>query len=201
MVRGKTASDLTAMGFDPGFTKAGIVVLKQIKRGPPGFGTEIRLLHHKFVKTEKAQGKERRDVRVTNDDMRRYFEVLAELSRSFSSHNPTALGIEAYTVNPKQQGSIAGVKTFGVYTGAMFWARTVGMFVAPYRPSDLKRRFCGQQSASKQDVEDALRDEVVGLAEALDDIPKGQREHVADAAGCAVLAMEELDRIRKAMGL
>ena len=132
--------------------------------------------------------------------------MLETASRQF---DPQILGIEVFQPgfrSRSKKGGVAGgtagaAKTLAVYGGAVFWALTHRLFVAPFLPSDLKRRFCGRQSASKQDVLSGLCQLVDGLEDALSGVTKSKREHVADAAGHAYLALEEIDRMRVVLGL
>ena len=152
-----------------------------------------------MVKTVKPKKKDRTNLRVTNDDSRRYKEFWAVLHSLGSKYQPYAVGVEAYRMMPG--GSAAAAKTMGVYVGIQFWGWTRGMYVAPFLPNDLKKRFCGKQSASKFAVEQAICQEIYGLAELLSSIAKGQREHVADASGHAVLMLEDVDRLRQMLGV
>jgi Holliday junction resolvasome RuvABC endonuclease subunit len=136
---------------------------------------------------------------VTDDDQRRYKEIWSELSRIRAMFSPYAIGVEAYRVTGARGGN--AWKAAVVYGGVIFWAHTTNLYVAPFLPSDLKQRFCGSQKASKENVEESLYSMVDGLETTIQTIPKGQREHVADAAGHALLVMQEVDNHRKMLGL
>lgn len=91
------------------------------------------------------------------------------------------------------RGRGAAAKTYGVYAAALCAAYRFGLPVYVFMPVDLKKRACRQASAGKKDVEDALCREVQGLRALVDTKirAKTMHEHVFDAAGHAVMALEE----------
>jgi Holliday junction resolvasome RuvABC endonuclease subunit len=155
----------------------------------------------RVAKTAKAAKKNRSNLRVTSDDTRRYRELCSQLQLFRNEYNPYAVGVEVYTLNSRQPGSAGAVKVLGAYTGVIFWAETLGLYVSTFLPNDLKKRFCGVVSASKTAVEKSLYKQVIGLEKLVQDQPKTLREHIADAAGHAVLVLEETDEMRKMLGL
>lgn len=194
---------LVVLGADPGFALSGVVVLE---RKGPGVVPVAKLA--KVVETKKAAKKLRDIMRVSTDDVQRFTGVWAGFEAAYLEYRPHALGVEVFQPGFRKPGSgrqIGGsagaVKSMGVYGGLVFWALTHGMFVAPFLPSDLKRRFCGKQAASKQDVASEMCQLIGGLEELLAGITKSKREHVADAAGHAYLVLEEIDKMRLMLGL
>ena len=184
------------LGVDPGFAETGVVILERERPGSP-----IQAVLARHIKTEKMKRKLRVNFRVTTDDQRRWKEIWGALDAIRGMYEPYALGVEAYVLNPRQKGSIFGIKTLGVYTGVLWWGWSRNMYAAGFLPQDLKRRFCGKQSASKKEVEDSILQQVIGLAELLGEIPETLHEHIFDAAGHAVLVLEETDEMRKMLGL
>lgn len=182
------------MGIDPGFAEMGVVILE---RAHPDW--QPRLLKALTLSTAKATQKERTNLRVTSDDQRRYRELWLGLDQVRSQYTPYAVGLEAYRVFEGRGGN--AWKTAVVYGGIIFWAHSCDLYVAPFLPSDLKKRFCNNKSASKDDVAQALARFIPGLESALDSVAKGRREHIADAAGHAYLVMEEVAEHRKMLGL
>ena len=146
-----TETAQTVMGVDPGFVDTGVAVLSRESLESP-----IRADAVYHVKTEKLKKKLRQNFRVTTDDQRRWKEIWSALDSIRGNHDPYALGVEAYILNPNQRGSISGIKTMGVYTGVLWWGWTRNLYAAGFIPQDLKRRFCGKLSASKKDVEKAV---------------------------------------------
>ena len=200
-----TETHLVVMGADPGFALSGGVILEREMPGVPP-----RALLARVVETKKADKKIRSTWRVTNDDLRRYTETWAGVENIYMDYKPHALGVEGYRPgfkpkdekkSKKHRGGGAATKTLAVYGGLIFWALTHRMFVAPFLPDDLKRRFCGRKSASKEEMIKAMCGLVVGLEEMLDAVVKTKREHLADAAGHAFLVLEEIDEMRLMLGL
>lgn len=185
------------MGIDPGFASGGVAILK---RSSPSPQSPVRALAVKFLGTEKATKKARNSLRVSADDFRRYKELWLMLEDLRIVYCPYAVGVEAYMPQGPRGGGQA-TKTLAVYGGVLWWALSRGLFVAPFVPSDLKIRFGGSKSASKEDVEAGLCREVEGLKELIAKIPKTHREHVADAAGHAFLVLEEIQRTKHMLGL
>lgn len=200
-----TATRLVVMGADPGFALSGAIILERERPGVPP-----RALLARVVETKKADQKIRSKLRVTNDDLRRYTETWAGVENIYMDHKPHALGVEGYRPgfkpkdekkSKKHRGGGAATKTLAVYGGLIFWALTHRMFVAPFLPDDLKRRFCGRKSASKADMVHEMCKLVVDLPEMLDSVVKSKREHLADAAGHAFLVLEEIDEMRLMLGV
>ena len=207
--------DDVVVGIDPGFTALGIVVLRRSEFGG------ITLVHGEVVKTLKAAQKERSHLRVTNDDVRRYQDLFRRVQTLLVAHRPHGMGVEAYRVAPRfgrrapagvagaQEGAQegagggagAGAKTMAVYGGIVALGTAMGMYVAPWLPNDLKKRFTGKQSSSKEEVWAAVARCVAGLPALLERTAKGFREHLGDAAGHAVLTFEEINRVRNMLGL
>jgi len=183
------------MGVDPGFASGGVAILQ--RRSP---SSPVQAIAVKFLGTAKATKKARNNLRVSADDFRRYKELWSMLEDLRIVHAPYAVGVEAYMPQGPRGGGQAS-KTLAVYGGVLWWALSRGLFVAPFVPSDLKKRFGGSKSASKEAVEAGLCREVEGLKELIVKIPKTQREHVADAAGHAFLVLEEVYRTKQMLGL
>jgi Holliday junction resolvasome RuvABC endonuclease subunit len=201
-----TARHLVVMGVDPGFASSGVVILERIS--PEVMPVAVAA---KVVATKKADKKLRSTLRVSADDLRRYRETWNEMCLFYDEFHPHALGVEVYQPGFRskkfkgKQGGVGGtagaVKSMGVYGGMIFWALTLKMFVSSFLPSDLKKRFCGRQSASKREIISEMCQLIVGLEELLASVPKSKREHVADAAGHAYLVLEEIDRMKVMLGL
>lgn len=184
------------MGVDPGHRFTGVVILERATPLSP-----VQALKVEIIKTEKLKKKLRKHFRTTTDDQRRWKEIWSALCLIYGAYNPHALGVEAYVLNMSQKGSSAGAKTLGVYTGVLWWGWTRNMYSTGYLPQDVKRRFCGNQSATKLEVQTAICQQVIGLEEMANIFPEKQHEHIFDAAGQGVLVLEEIEETRKMLGL
>ena len=188
-----TKSEKIVMGVDPGFASTGVAVIRVV-------ADAAEIVHAEVIKTEKADKKERRHIRVTNDDARRYNETFSRLVKIVSQFEVSAVGVEAYTIGQAPVTS-ASIKTITVYGGLLGLGAALDLFVAPLLPGDLKRRFCGKQSGSKVAVGDGVAGEVKGFQDLRMSFPKTKREHICDAAGLAILAYEEVKKVMIILGI
>lgn len=187
-------SELVVMGVDPGLATGGIVIANRRSDGRANFIDAF------VIGTEKCSKKQRKNTRITDDDVRRHKEIFEVFEIAYGKYKPYAVGIETYMpFNARGGGN--SLKTLGVYGGVLWWCFSRGLVVFPFLPIELKMRCVGCRSASKINVESRVRLELVGLDRAMRDIDKGNREHIADAAGYALLAIDEVNSVRKIMGL
>lgn len=152
-----------------------------------------------MLETAKAPKKVMRDLRVAADDQRRLKYYWDQLVAEMKAHQVVAIGVESYAPWPGQMGGSAWKVGF-TYQLAMCAGWAHGVLPMVFRPDDLKRRLLGRNAGTKGAVEAALKALVSGFADALQELPKTKREHVADAVGHAVLAMEEAARMRAMYG-
>jgi Holliday junction resolvasome RuvABC endonuclease subunit len=109
-----------------------------------------------------------------------------------------AVGVESY-VPYRAAGS--GWKAALAYQLVCCLAWDWGVAAMPFTPGDLKRAFAGRLKATKGDVIEAMGQKLVSFAAQLEGIAKGHHEHVADAAGHAYLALEEVYKVRGMLGM
>jgi Holliday junction resolvasome RuvABC endonuclease subunit len=183
---------IRCIAVDPGLASLGVAVLEL--RAGLAFALAATVL-----RTKKADQKLLRDIRVSADDLRRLRSFWRPLHELVRAHKPQALAVETYAPRPGQSGS-SGWKAAMVYGLVVGLGLAHGLTVIPLRPDDLKRQFTGRASASKDDVGTAVVGQVSGLAELVAKLPKGQHEHVTDAAGHALLGLHEMVELRRSMG-
>lgn len=188
-----SAPKLIVMGVDPGLASTGLAILEKAP------GKKASCLKLKVIRTKKADKKDRRNLRVTADDSRRLKEIRDGLAELFEDLRPQALAFEVYSPYGAQGGS--AWKTARVEGAVQMFGLEREILVLPFLPQDLKRGFCGRVGASKVDVQTALCEKVDDLRTAIQNFPKTVQEHVADAAGHAYLAFEEILRMRAMLGL
>jgi Holliday junction resolvasome RuvABC endonuclease subunit len=109
------------------------------------------------------------------------------------------MAFEVYSPYGGQGGS--AWKTARIEGAVQMFGLEREILVLPFLPQDLKRGFCGRAGASKMDVQEALYGKVDNLRMMIQNFPKTVQEHIADAAGHAYLAFEEILRMRAIMGL
>lgn len=180
------------LGLDPGFASTGYCFLQWLE----GHVVPIDL---GVITTVKASKKDIPGMRVASDDYRRIREIYFELQRIMHAYKPVAVAYEIYQ------------PFTGVHMRAATWkvARVEGLIVSvglqhqalvlPYLPLDLKKGIAVQRSATKVQIERAMVDLVPELKSRFGGVAKTKREHVADAAGYAFLALEELAKMSEWM--
>lgn len=158
-----------------------------------------RLVMLQILETKKGPKKVMRDLRVATDDQRRLRYFWDNLHLIIAAHMPQAIGVESYAPWPGQMGGNAWKVAFAYQLAVCSgWAH--GLLPMVFRPDDIKRRFLGKNAGTKGEVEAALGKLVTGFEEELAKLPKTKREHVSDAVGHAVLAIEEAGRMRAMYG-
>lgn len=180
------------LGIDPGIAKTGYAVIKRT-------GPVIKMLLSGVIETKPIHKKARNSLRVTVDDQRRYREVFISIDKLYQTYKPHAVGVEAYLVG--QQAASSAWKTAVVYGGVLSYAYAKQLWVMPFLPSDLKKRFVGKQSGSKLDVATGLYPLIQDMEYSISKLPKTKREHAVDAAGHAFLVLEEIDKTRELLGI
>ena len=186
------------LGIDPGLSSIGISLIESI---PMPNIYKYNLLYASVIHTEKSNKKDLVNIRLTNDNLRRYIEIYDRLEyirkNSFfinvSFAELTAIAIEAYM--PRMQASNAW-KTAIVFGGCIFWACSVGMRPFAFLPLDIKKRFCNKKETSKIDVQKAISNIVMGFDSCISANNKGDHEHITDSTGHAILLTEELVKNR-----
>lgn len=181
------------MALDPGLAITGMAVVRWEGDKP--------IAHHaELLRTKKLKKKELRTVRVMDDDQRRMREIWEAVKKVVRETKPRAIAIEGYSPIPGKQGG--GAWKVGAVTQmlvALCWAE--GTEPVLVRPADLRKRFLRTSKGTKTDIEGAVGEVVGGASGLIEGFARTQRQHVADALGYAVVAHEEMMRIRTLAGL
>lgn len=183
------------IGVDPGFASMGVAILEH---GYPSGRLVVRSA--KVLESKKADKKTLQAIRVADDDSRRMLGFWDELLTVIRSSGAVAMGLEQWRPFPGQMGGNAWkVGAAAQMAQCAGWA--CGIRPVWFLPSDLKRRFLGQQAGDKNRIGYAILQHVDGLAELMASVARGKHEHIYDAVGLAVLALEEMYRVRQMAGL
>lgn len=179
---------MRALGVDPGLAHMGVAVVETVDGQLP------KVLDAYVVGTKKTTSKSRK---IVDDDVDRMNLLWLNLHETVHEFQPQCVGIETYTVfKPGQGGQGKGAGWKALYAFAM--AAAIGFElkipVFSFRPSDMKRQIASVITASKDDVEAAVRRQVQNLDEFLSLIPAGNREHAADAVGHALCALARMQQ-------
>jgi len=129
--------------------------------------------------------------RVGDDDQRRMREFWDQLSNCTSNAEfmPAVVGIEQWRPFPGQMGGNAW-KVAQAVQMVISWCWSSYVECELFLPLDIKQRFLGSRSGDKNQIGYAMLEEVPDLASKLNTICRGKHEHVYDACGLAVLALE-----------
>lgn len=178
---------MRAFGVDPGLRRVGMAVVD----APQTPDQPYKIIDAFVIGTAKHANRKRK---VIDDDVDRMNLIWINLQETVVKHEPDLIAVETYTVFKADQGGHgkgAGWKALYAYamTCAVGFAR--GIPVRPFRPTDLKRRIGSNTSATKHDIEVAVRDRTDRLDEFLALIPGSDHEHAADAVGHAICALED----------
>lgn len=195
------AETLTVVGVDPGWANHGMVALRQVQ------GQQIQLLGISLVETEKDQSVKAKHLRVSIDDGRRLRELWDGMDAFIGPLGViNSIGVEAYAPFKAQGGN--SWKSSMAYTLVHGYAYHSNILVQPALPLDLKKSFGLAKGASKTEIGEALFQKIPGLHDALLEKVKGRLryaegkwEHLTDAAGHAYLALLEIYRMRKMVGV
>lgn len=192
---------LVVLGVDPGIRTTGLSIVGLDNAG------QYCCLGSQYIETKKQDKKSINQLRTNIDDFKRYSEIYQELENlylSFSgirNQSISAVAVESYTVmgpifDKKQGKAIMGNsawKSAVVYGGILFWALSKQLYVAPFLPSDIKKRF-GKKDKSKEGIQLAVESDVSNFYEEIRKYSKTKREHVSDATAHAVLLIEEIKK-------
>jgi crossover junction endodeoxyribonuclease RuvC len=180
------ASLPTVVGLDPGFASCGYAIVRLESEGEQLVGCGV--IH--TAKTDRKQ-----HVLACDDNFRRAREIVHALVALIESRRPVAICAEAMSF-PRQSSVAAKM--------AMTWGAIAALTVQ-YRlplvqptPQTIKKKLCGVASASKQDVQNAVKRHFDGRASV--NVLKTEEEHVYDAMG-AILASLDGEVLRMARQL
>lgn len=187
------------LGIDPGFASLGYAVLNLTPEGP-----EVASLG--VVRTKKSDKKQR--VLAADDNIRRLRELyrpIDSLVRDGILPGQPARGRGKQVVfGPPTNVKLLCAEKMSFPRNAsaaakmaMSWGLIVaslerwGLPLLQASPQDIKRRVTGDASASKEDVQNALKKRFGrGLARMVSSLPEGEHEHAFDALASAVACLD-----------
>lgn len=178
------AQSRKVLGIDPGLTATGLAILTGTPAQPVLENLELIKTPATPAKVKKAT-----KTKVADDDLRRMRAQWEALQQRIIGC--AALGVETYTPILGQAGR-SGWKTAWSYQVAVCAAWQHGLGVYPARPQELKRFLLGSVKGGKVEVMQAVMARIPGLAVALEQYPPGVWEHLADAAGHALLVFQKI---------
>jgi Holliday junction resolvasome RuvABC endonuclease subunit len=179
---------VTVLGCDPGFASSGVAIVELLP-------TTERVLHLGVIRTEKDNKK--RNTLAADDNMRRTREIYRELKIVAQASACVAIAIEAES--PMRNAS-AAAKVSKVHAVVGCLAEELGLPITACSPQRMKKVLCGQQTASKDEIQAALLRRYGNEIEDLFHGPDGLFEHPMDALGAIVVGLDsEVIRMARAM--
>lgn len=165
------------LGLDPGFASFGWAVI-EVER--------MELVEAGVIRTKKASRKRR--LSSASDARERAQHICEQLDALHARVNPLCMCMEEFS--PPRSSSVASkvARAFGMVD---MLAGHLGTPVFTVTPMELKRLITGRRTASKADVANALRGLTGSARVVASGEPKGQHEHMWDAAAAALACMEQ----------
>lgn len=166
------------LGIDPGFASMGVAILSDLHReggSPPLVFSEATVL-----RTKKNNNK----VLSWDDNEARVRYLYRSLNELIRAYDVKLMAVEAESWTRMPSDKQLGLARGAIYGLSEQWELPIMQVTAV----DMKHFLCDNKKASKQDVEEALSSQYPNLKARLNELPRTQRQHAADAAGCALYA-------------
>ena len=171
-------------GCDPGFANLALSVVDRFSVGAAD------LLDTKLITTKKSTKK----ITQVADEKRRLHEIEEEILSFLDQWRPDILAAEEPGRCLMKRGNKWVPNPTTMRTSYMMWGslsgicRARGIYLVSYSAKEIKKAACGKVSASKKEVEDAIRERFPTYK----NFPTTKKiEHVTDAVGAAVTAFKE----------
>lgn len=178
--KGPDEGVLRVMGIDPGIAFCGVSVIDAAIAQPTP-----RCLALELMRTTKQQMTHKPG--ETDDDRR--IEIMRQSLKAYLERwQPTVVAMELY--RPFGAPNSSGWKTALVYGLISGMVRSHGAWLLSFTPQAMKKLVTGKHVGKKEAVIASVSDIVTGCKTLLDYFPAGQREHLADATGHALLGMQ-----------
>jgi Holliday junction resolvasome RuvABC endonuclease subunit len=177
-------SKIRIAGCDPGFANLALSVVDRYVIG----GSD--LLDVKLITTKKGTSK----IKQSDDEKRRLNEIEDEIIAFLDEWRPDVLASEEPGRCLMKRGNKWVPNPTLMRTSYLMWGslsgicRARGIYLVSYTAKQIKQAACGKTSASKTEVEEAMKE----LFPTFDKWPTTKKvEHVSDAVGAAVTAFKE----------
>jgi Holliday junction resolvasome RuvABC endonuclease subunit len=179
---------IRCLGCDPGFASCGVALLEL------GGDTSEALVYLGVIRTEKSTAKQ--NILASNDNFRRAREIARELRKL---PLPDVVCCESMSFPRNASTAAKMALTWGILAD---YCEQTGVPLLMSTPKELKRSVCGDASASKEDVQAAMRKRFGTVPADLlraSKIPAGQWEHPFDALAsiCCCLEHESVRLLRR----
>lgn len=167
------------LGCDPGFASFGYGVMELLP-------DREKVIEVNVIRTKKDTKK--KTVLAADDNFRRARAIGAALHSVLEQHQPMAIAAESMSFPRNASVAAKMAMSWGVMASL---SEQFGIPVVQASPQRIKKLLCGTSSASKEEMQDALRRRYKGEFFPFQKaIPKGQWEHGFDAVGSVVACLD-----------
>ena len=166
---------MVVLGLDPGFSSMGWALLNLS-------GAQPYCLDAGVIRTKPDNTLKRCD-----DNVRRCNELITVLWKLHRETDFDLIAAESQSWTSFHKADRALAMAWGAISAFAYMNH---IHITQFRPQEIKKALCGQQSASKSSVDQALCRECAGAERALGGLLKSQRNHAADALGAAWTSMD-----------
>lgn len=171
-MRNNPTKNRNVLGIDPGFADIGCVLVS---------ADGSRLLRALHIKTSKST----RKIPVSVDNENRARDIYSSLLPLYEECAIVCVEAESYPRNASSAAKVAMCRGVVIALAQQF-----DVSIVQVSPKDLKLRVVGRKSASKKEVEDALRVRMGSQVEIIDNnYPKSKRSHIYDALGAVIACL------------
>jgi crossover junction endodeoxyribonuclease RuvC len=183
------------LGLDPGLANMGIAVVEN-----DGGTLFVRAL--RVVRTD-ATPKKLRTMYLADDNFRRAREIVRALDETIVAWPPLAVAAESFAWVRDASSAAKTAMTWGVIASL---CERSGIPLASLGSQDVKKALCGARDASKEDVQKATiarldwGANVAVIQDFEKATPRTVREHGWDALATAIVALQQSEVIRAAVG-
>lgn len=197
------------VGFDPGFSSVGVAIVREDSNG------NFRILHLGVIRTKKKKKTDKSS--VSEDNFKRAQYIYKEIENLFATHGLYRQGpdsvfmcpitgkynkIFAEAMNFPRSSSVAGKMSlcWGLLAGISHEFR---ISLEQLSPQKIKKLVAGKNTASKEEVEEALRKifTTANFSGLLSKVPKSLYEHPFDALAAIVAGLQEKENLDISNGL
>lgn len=165
------------LGLDPGFANCGFSLVRL-------YADREDVVEMGVIRTKKSSAK--KNVLATDDNFERARQIGKEIRSLLEKRRVVAICAESMSYPPN--ASAAG-KMAMVWGMLAILSIVYDLPVVQVSPQRIKKAVCGNNDASKQDVEDRLTERYPSCPSLLQGVPESKHEHAFDGLGSIVASM------------
>ena len=162
------------LGLDPGLASCGWAAIRRELDG------SLACLNAGVIRTKKEAGNK------YQDDLRRIRKLSSELQWVKQAYEIDFVASESMSW-PRHTRAVQSMGFCWGVIGSLFDNESL----IQRRPQQIKVDLVGKKTATKKEVDEAACSVIEELGMYLDDLPKTQRDHAADAAAAVISAWED----------